>query len=587
MFILLVIPSFFLVTYLFNDMEETERENLVTSAEFDLNNIVSFAEQNRNAALSILEIVDDDYTISELLEIEYDYRYFISNYYTLTEQLESLVSVNTTTNNLRIYVDDEQIPESFPLFIDRSRVFYDDWFLDSGYNSSLRVHYKEDFSEVSYGANIELISFNKVIAYSNQGKNVAEVSFSFEDFFGDTYSNSTETLIFVEYAGDLYPNIPLSAEEISYYKGMFFNQAQFNEPNMISMYDGTEYLVSNKSSDSMGFNYYLVNDLSAQFSELRNTQFLLLSIIFALVMILIVLFEYITKVMLRRIYETFDVMHNLEKNPNFVKVENISPDEVGKFQVYFNTMVDKINYYVKEEAKRAVIEKEMELKALQSQINSHFLYNVLNNIEMMAIVDNNEMIADTVTALARLLRYSMNWKTQTVTLLRELEYIEDYVSLFNMRFDNSINLIFDIDDECKLAVIPKMSIQPVVENSIKHGIESITEDALVRISAHCEDNCLVIGITDTGCGIEEKMLNRIISEIKSNTSHQGVTGIGLHNVQERIDTRYGEGYGLDIQSKVDHYTKITIKIPYILVKEKNVEEGNNEKRFDSWWWKIC
>ncbi len=582
MVIFLIIPSIFFVSIFFSQVEDNEKQSIISQTQFDLQTILITAEENRNAALTILQTVSSHAQIDDLLGDEYNEKNILESYSELKIDFGRITSVNPNIRNLRIYVDSAKMPESFPLFINNSRVKDEEWYQNSNEKYSVRVGYKETFSDFLSPINLSLVSINQEFNFLNEEKSIAEVSFTMEEFFGEVYTKNNGDVIMISFEGEVFTNADLNPEKMSLYtkliKSTDINSNDFTE----KIISGTEYLISNYKSDTLGISYYIITNLTESFSSLRNMQFLLSAIILISVLIITVIFSKLSKVMFRKIYETMDIMHSHDFG-DISKFETDSSDELGQFKEYFNRLIDKINYFVAEESRRAVIEKEMEIKALQTQINAHFLYNVLNNIEMMAIIDSNYQIADTVTALSKLLRYSMNWKSQMVTIKSEVDYIIEYTKLFNIRFDNEINLILDISDEVYSSIIPKMTIQPIVENSIKYGFENSTEDLLLRITGEVIDGDIVIGVTDTGIGMEEQTLIKVLEEIKDTNITQKVTGIGLQNVQERITMKYGKNYGLDIQSKHNSYTKVTIKLPFSSASEISSSdmEANREKHIDS------
>ncbi len=584
MFGFLLVPGIFFVSLFFNNMLEAEEQKVIASAEYDLVSMATTTEKNINTAISILHLVDSNSILSELLSNPYDDRTFLAYYNEISSDFRNIVTVNPDVRNLRLYIDSDKVPESFPFFISRDRVFEEDWFIKSDDNYSIRIDYNESFSTVLSSQSVSLISFNKTITSSNGKKNIAEVSYVMDDFFGSVYSSKdSPSTVLIETDDEVYANDDSTLSHISTYKYLISSIKKSDSDHLVMKVGNVDYLISSLYNPS-GMNYYIVNNLSEQFFTTRQAQYLILAIIVIFFLVLIFLFQYSIKVLLKKIYQTFDLMYSYEKASDIVKIEHNSSDEISQLQEYFNKMIDKVNEFVDSEAKRAVVEKEMEIKALQSQINAHFLYNVLNNIEMMAIIEENYMIADSITALARLLRYSMSWKSQIVSIDQELDYVSDYVSLFNMRFDNSIDLIIEMDDNIKSLLIPKITIQPIVENAIKHGSETTDKDTTIKISGKIIDNALVIEVLDNGVGIPRQLLKNIIKELNSISTTETVMGIGIKNVQERIVVKFGADYGIDIKSKVDEYTKVTLKLPVITENTEiydTAQEENDEKHTDS------
>ena len=192
-----------------------------------------------------------------------------------------------------------------------------------------------------------------------------------------------------------------------------------------------------------------------------------------------------------------------------------------------------------------------------------FIYNVLESIKMMAEIDEEYDISDAVTSLGKLLRYSMKWVSGNVLVEQELEYIKNYMALINLRFDYEIYLSLNLPEIILQQEIPKMSLQPIVENAIYHGIEQMAEDTNIYIKGRVEGNDCVIEITDAGRGMTEEEMAQLRQKIAGELDSSGGSGngIGLKNVQDRIQIAFGGAYGIEVASQIGCYTKIIVRIP--------------------------
>ena len=182
---------------------------------------------------------------------------------------------------------------------------------------------------------------------------------------------------------------------------------------------------------------------------------------------------------------------------------------------------------------------------------------------MMAEIKEDYDISDAITSLGKLLRYSMKWGSGNVTVAEELEYIRNYLKLINLRFDYEIYLSVNLPEIILKQAIPKMSLQPIVENAIYHGIEQMAEDTNIYIKGIVDGDDCVIEITDAGKGMSEKEVKDLYKKINGEMEASGGSGngIGLKNVQDRIKMNFGENYGIEIASKLGCYTKIMVRIP--------------------------
>ena len=219
-----------------------------------------------------------------------------------------------------------------------------------------------------------------------------------------------------------------------------------------------------------------------------------------------------------------------------------------------------------------VLSQNSELRSLQNQINAHFIYNVLESIKMMAEIDEEYEISDAITSLGKLMRYSMKWNFGNVHLSEELEYIKNYVLLINLRYDFEVILSINVPEELMNQEVLKMSLQPIVENCVVHGIEPVAADTTIYIKAWEEGKNFRIEITDSGKGMTEEELTALLGHIHGGIEERGGSeeGIGLKNVEDRIKLSFGSKYGLEIYSEPMKYTKVSILLPRRVLERKGV-----------------
>lgn len=217
------------------------------------------------------------------------------------------------------------------------------------------------------------------------------------------------------------------------------------------------------------------------------------------------------------------------------------------------------------ESKKAQAELEKEykscqLKALQSQINPHFLFNTLNSISSLAIVENATKTQEVIYNLSNILRYTLKKANKIVRLEEEIGYIESYLNLQKIRFAQRLNYEINIDSKLKGVKIPFMILQNFVENSVVHGLESKEEGGWVKI--YCEDkgDLVSIYIEDNGIGISREKLNEIKEELKFKYGTD-LEKIGINNVNKRMAHYYGDDYKINIESRIRKGTLVEVTIP--------------------------
>lgn len=239
-------------------------------------------------------------------------------------------------------------------------------------------------------------------------------------------------------------------------------------------------------------------------------------------------------------------------------------DELDTLSKSFNGMLDRMQQLVDENIQRGLAVKQAELDALQSQINSHFLYNALESIRMLSEVHGDTEVAETVFSLGSLMRYHMKWKTKTVTLSEELDCIDRYIFFMSASNGTEICLESTLPREVLNAEIPKLSIQPLVENAIVHGMPADSRRIVITLKCRQEDGLLVLSVTDNGIGIAPERLHEIQCALNGSGTgniRSGKNGIGVVNVHQRIQLMYGEACGLRFISCEGLGTSVEVRIP--------------------------
>ena len=240
-------------------------------------------------------------------------------------------------------------------------------------------------------------------------------------------------------------------------------------------------------------------------------------------------------------------------------------DELGYLSKCFNKMSSEIDILVNRVYKEQLTRKEAELKALQAQINPHFLFNTLESINWMAQLNNVPEIRDMVTSLASIIEASIGKGNPLISLKQELKYIDSYILIMKNRYGDRLTYESDIDETVLRCQVPKLLLQPLVENAIYHGVDRIRKKGIIRLTIKKEEKSIYIEVMDNGKGMESEelsALNKKFEEVNDEyllARHR--KGIGLENVNGRIKLFFGQQYGLKVESEYEHYTKIILKIP--------------------------
>lgn len=282
-------------------------------------------------------------------------------------------------------------------------------------------------------------------------------------------------------------------------------------------------------------------------------------IFFFTVLIALLLAIFVSRSITKRIALVTKQMALVRTGPPTPLEVSSDKDEIGDLIDTYNYMCVEMNQLLEERERSAEELRISEFKSLQAQINPHFLYNTMEMIKWMAVDGRTSEIANAVQNLSRFYKLTLSKKTTLSTIADEIEHISIYVHLLNMRFHNDIELVIDISDELLDYEIPKLTLQPVVENAVLHGIrEKSTKSGCIVVTGWIEKNNIELVISDNGVGIPKEKLEVILDgEGKSKTGNN----IAIYNTHHRLQILYGIDFGLSYTSEVGKGTDVSIRIP--------------------------
>jgi two-component system, sensor histidine kinase YesM len=304
-------------------------------------------------------------------------------------------------------------------------------------------------------------------------------------------------------------------------------------------------------------NYYLVDIKSYDIfiSSINKERDRLLFIYFICILIFTFTAWIISKNLSTPLIELAKEMKNLDIDTQGSRVKIKRSDEIGILQKSFSRMKIDIKSLMDENIEKERKKRSAELEMLQAQISPHFLFNTLNSIRWAAINNNTEKAANMVLSLVKLLRMTINKEGEFISIGEEIENVNNYVSILQMRHSFKIGLELMVDEQLKSYRMPRLLLQPIVENSIIHGTSDENNEIMIKIKVYkMEEKCITL-IEDNGKGFD-------IEEMNHNRSKSiKFSGIGLNNVDERIKLYYGEAYGLQVSSEINKGTTVVIELP--------------------------
>ena len=250
------------------------------------------------------------------------------------------------------------------------------------------------------------------------------------------------------------------------------------------------------------------------------------------------------------------------QNGNFSVKEPVDGSkEVVSLSQSFQAMVQRIEELMKQVRTTEALKRQRELDALQAKINPHFLYNTLDSVVWMAETGNSKGVVKMVTALASLFRISIAKGHDTITLKEEFSHVRSYLDIQSMRYKDKFTYSIELPEELENQPTIKLLVQPIVENSIYHGIKYLQDEGIITIKAEDRGDRIAMIISDNGVGMRKETLNSLLDRNSTHEHSSEGNGIGLLNIDERIKLSYGEEYGLSITSEPDEGTTVMIIIP--------------------------
>ena len=268
------------------------------------------------------------------------------------------------------------------------------------------------------------------------------------------------------------------------------------------------------------------------------------------------------------IHDLILAMRSFEKTADNFTYEPVSGvREVQNLSASFGHMVRKIQQLMVTVRSEEVNLRKTELKALQAQINPHFLYNTLDSISWMCEQGKNAEAVTMVGALAKLFRISISKGHELIPIRNEVQHAQSYLQIQSVRYRNQFTYRFEVEEDCLDFLCNKITLQPIIENAIYHGINGLVDEGEILIQVRSDADDVLFLVEDNGVGMEPEQIEEIFTR-----KPDGKSGIGIKNVNDRLKIWFGESYGLRIDSEPDCGTRVTVRMPKVR------EEGEYEKR---------
>lgn len=337
-------------------------------------------------------------------------------------------------------------------------------------------------------------------------------------------------------------------------------------PSSIVHQGGADYILAEERLSGSGWKLISLTpyqEAVSKISSIYNNVFMIeILAFFSFLLILIYLIRKFTQP-LKRLVKVAETVYrgNLE-----VRSRVSGPDEIGMLGMSIDQMLDRLKRMLEEVTVEQAQKRRAELAMLQAQIRPHFLFNVLNSIRMRIMLGGDAESADMISSLSKLLRMTIEAGDGDITLGEEIQTLADYVKLMNMRQKEKVELLVDLPGDALGTRVPRLFLQPIIENAIIHGISQ--RGGVIRITCARQENAWLLTVRDYGNGMEAAALEKLRSRLREKRplpeaaeSGGGFSSIGLTNVNERMRMTFGDGFGMDIDSEPGAGTSIRMRIP--------------------------
>jgi len=370
-----------------------------------------------------------------------------------------------------------------------------------------------------------------------------------DDSAGNIIYHPQQQLI---YAGLKYENVE---QALKYTYGSYFDSST-----------GVDRLITIQTVNNVGWKIVGVSYMDEIVTTRKEISTFLLWLLLAVMTFVLLITLYMSAKISQPIKRLEKSMQLVERGNFDIHIPIRGDDEVGRLSRRFNLMVNRIRELMNQNIYEQEAKRKSELEVLQSQIHPHFLYNTLNSVVRLAGTGKNEDVITMITSLSRFFRISLSKGERFITVADELEHIRNYLIIQKMRYKNKFEYAIEAEEEALQCRTLKLVLQPLVENSIYHGIEPSADEGFIRISACVVEGKLRLQVDDNGLGIaSDKLKGLLMDAVRSKEG----SGIGLRNVHERIRLNYGEDYGLDIVSMREEGTTVNIWLPCLQEGEKS------------------
>lgn len=548
----------------------TIRNNEKNKQKINIDHVIERVNYNLNSVINECKLLSnyiiDDKVLNEIISSEYNSPL---DYYEKYNNLLGETTIKDYYNlqniyKINIYVDNNTIVNSANILKIDKNIRNKEWykqFLENDENIAITVEYDEEkkiFSDSNLTRVISIV--RKLDNYKDGLEKIVKIDINYNNLLGSILNEQMNEKLYIVNRD----KIILSNKEKYYPQENFKNISYIDNKNILR----EENLKLKEAKTEWKIIFVEDNTRNMGFMNKSKNLFINL-IIFNLILPTIVI-TLISNSLTNRIRLINTYLDKI-KNEQFNLIKEVEgTDEIGSLIISYNLMVLKIKQLIevvfKEDAEKKTLQiskKQAELKALQSQVNPHFMFNTLETIRMRCIIKKENETAEIIEKLSLILRKTINWGDDNITISEEMIFVKNYIEIQKYRFGDKLSYSFYIQDECKGFKIPKLSILTFVENSCVHGVQNSINNTSINVSIFKDNQYLYIEIYDTGDGISQEKLQEIKEKIEKADFEifKDSKSIGMLNAYIRMKMYFNNDITFEIESNINEGTDITIRVP--------------------------
>ncbi|MGX7107856.1 cache domain-containing sensor histidine kinase [Facklamia miroungae] len=469
----------------------------------------------------------------------------------LKSTLDLIKSSDTIIKNIMVITKSGQlITHTGSVMESKKPVLNEEWYQTALKSNNMAQITRENHSGFTMNKSERVISLSHKIEDGNrefQGLTIIDVSYKFIEDYISTVNLGENGFAFI----------------VDENKQLIFDSEQMNGD---SLKEKAEYLAIIEDSSDFNKEDYIISTIYVpntnwQLTQVRspeeiytlNRKLITEMLIWAFLILLLSIFLsiFVSKKVTNPIVDLIDEMKKVNQNFSNIPVNQQASLEIIELTLEYNLLLDRVKKLTETIEEKEKAKRTYELKALQSQINPHFIYNTLDTILWLVELGEKDQAVEVIQSLGSLLRTTLSVDEDVIELKREIEQVKNYLNIQKIRYDDKFDYDISLGANTGEILVPKLIIQPIVENAIYHGIKTKKGQSHIQITASIGAEALMIQVEDNGVGFKDKK--------HSNKSKPKLGGIGMANVDQRLKILYGDAYGLTYTSD-DQLTRVTLKI---------------------------